>query len=299
MEGPGRPVTRARSGERAAPSPGGGHRAGQADPLAEGHRGAADGYHLLESEMVTLDLADTLLIDDRPSDERGRADLTFSRDPTWPGTGWESGAHPRRGREPGGPGPGRRGPHGPGARREAGPARGRTGRGIGRRRRRSAVGRLHRPGGGLRPGRRRALLPDRREGPGRRCRRGSEAASPRGSPVPSAAPAVRGGHRGRLPGLGRAGGRESTAGRDGPGGGARGERSRVRSPAGRAPARGMEGTARGASPASGPNWPAAARAGSSRDQPRSSASATGNCFRSGTRREFWLPCARPLHRPRS
>jgi 4-diphosphocytidyl-2-C-methyl-D-erythritol kinase len=54
----------------------------------------ADGYHLLQSEMVTLDLADTVLIDDRPSDEGGRADLTFSRDPTWPGTGWEPGSIP-------------------------------------------------------------------------------------------------------------------------------------------------------------------------------------------------------------
>ena len=43
-------------------------RAGQADPLAAGHRVRSDGYHLLESEMVTLDLADTLVIDDGSGD---------------------------------------------------------------------------------------------------------------------------------------------------------------------------------------------------------------------------------------
>ncbi len=49
----------------------------------------ADGYHLLESEMVTLDLCDTLFIESRTSLERGS--LTIGADPGGPATGWDPG----------------------------------------------------------------------------------------------------------------------------------------------------------------------------------------------------------------
>jgi 4-diphosphocytidyl-2-C-methyl-D-erythritol kinase len=51
-----------------------------------------DGYHLLESEMVTVDLADTLLIEGRDLDEPGA--LTFSPDLSGPAPAWEPGAVP-------------------------------------------------------------------------------------------------------------------------------------------------------------------------------------------------------------
>ena len=94
----------------------------------------ADGYHELDAEMVTLDLADELQIDEEGSG------LTVEVEP---------GVRPD-----GLPGPGqnlveralaacggqRRRPAG-----QADPAGRRTGRGVGGRRRRAALGRLHRP----------------------------------------------------------------------------------------------------------------------------------------------------------
>ncbi|MGA3148572.1 MAG: 4-(cytidine 5'-diphospho)-2-C-methyl-D-erythritol kinase [Acidimicrobiales bacterium] len=51
-----------------------------------------DGYHLLESEMVTLDLADTLFIEGRAAEEPGN--LAISADPSRPTTRWEPDAIP-------------------------------------------------------------------------------------------------------------------------------------------------------------------------------------------------------------
>jgi 4-diphosphocytidyl-2-C-methyl-D-erythritol kinase len=48
----------------------------------------ADGFHLLESEMVTLDLADTLTIEGLP--EGTSSELAISVDPEGPGGGWDS-----------------------------------------------------------------------------------------------------------------------------------------------------------------------------------------------------------------
>jgi 4-diphosphocytidyl-2-C-methyl-D-erythritol kinase len=47
-----------------------------------------DGYHLIEAEMVTIDLADTLVIDDAPGTGGGPADLAVVEE--WPGgdPGW-------------------------------------------------------------------------------------------------------------------------------------------------------------------------------------------------------------------
>lgn len=44
----------------------------------------ADGYHLLESEMVTLDLADTLEIDAVEVDEASVGDEALEVTTTWP-----------------------------------------------------------------------------------------------------------------------------------------------------------------------------------------------------------------------
>ncbi len=51
-----------------------------------------DGYHLLESEMVTVDLADTLSIESRTAE--GPGNLAISADPSRSTTGWEPDAIP-------------------------------------------------------------------------------------------------------------------------------------------------------------------------------------------------------------
>ncbi len=50
----------------------------------------SDGYHLLEAEMATLDLADELIIESRPIEEGN--DLTVSTDSAGSRTGWASGS---------------------------------------------------------------------------------------------------------------------------------------------------------------------------------------------------------------
>lgn len=52
----------------------------------------ADGYHLLESEMVTLDLADTLVIEEQALDLPGGLDI--AADPSGPEPAWDPGAIP-------------------------------------------------------------------------------------------------------------------------------------------------------------------------------------------------------------
>ena len=100
-----------------------------------------DGYHLLDSEMVTLDLADTLEITPSPG---GGGTARGGHRLAGRGRRW---ARPvrRTGRQPGHPGPGRHGAHGPGPPGQAHPP-GRRPRGwVGRRRRRAALGRVCRP----------------------------------------------------------------------------------------------------------------------------------------------------------
>ena len=162
--------------------------------------------------MVTLDLADTLEIDDpaRAGDGPASRWRRRGRPTRWPGTRtrsdrprttWWSGRWRRRA-------DGRR------AAGQADPARRRPGGRVRRRRRRAAVGRVHRPGRGRRPRGRRPLLPGRGPGPGQRDRRGGGAAALRGADVPARAAALRRGHGGRLPRLRPAG---RAAGVTGPG----------------------------------------------------------------------------------
>ena len=101
----------------------------------------ADGYHLLDAEMVTVSLSDSLVFS--PGDDLCVVDEVVG------GTG--HGHDLDRARQPGGPGPGPGGPAGRGPAGEAHPGRRRTGRRLGRRRRRPALGPLARSGPGCAP----------------------------------------------------------------------------------------------------------------------------------------------------
>ena len=122
--------------DRRGPRPGPAARRGRRRPSSRcrcavtGRRD--DGYHLLDAEMVSIDLADSLTFE--PGDGISVVDEV-------PG-GHGARAVPDRARQPRGPGPrpggtARRGPAG-----EAHPGRRRARRGLGRRRRRAALGRV-------------------------------------------------------------------------------------------------------------------------------------------------------------
>ena len=87
----------------------------------------ADGYHLLDAEMVTLDLADELAFDRRRRPRGRRAG--------------DGGRRARRRRQPRAPGAGGRRAHAPTSGSQAHPRRRRARRRLGRRRRRAALGR--------------------------------------------------------------------------------------------------------------------------------------------------------------
>ena len=199
----------------------------------------ADGYHLLESEMVTLDLADTLVIDGegrRAAPARGRR-----RWPAGDGVAGRAGgpaASVRTG-QPGGPGAGRRRVGRPGSGWSSGS---RPGAGLGGGSADAAAvlrwAGCTEPGRGRRARGRRPVLRGRGSGPGQRDRRGGDAPALRGAGVHLLLLALRGGHGGRLPGLGPPG-----RGRGSPGAGpARGQRPRGGRPGGGAPARGLAAT---------------------------------------------------------
>ena len=171
-----------------------------------------DGFHLLDAEMVTLDLAD---------DARARPDRRRPRGRRGPG-GLDVAAD---GGNLGVPGAGAGRSASPGCASSSGsrPAAGSAE--VPRTPPRSCAGpaRRPRPGGGAR--RRRALLPGRRPGPGHRHRRADRAAPVSMPDVHPAHAAVRLLDPGGLPGLGRPG----RTHRGGP------ERPGARGAAGRAP----------------------------------------------------------------
>ena len=164
----------------------------------------ADGLHLIDAEMVTLDLADTLVLVRTMRVERhircqngwvgGDGAVRRGRSPR----GWWRG-------RPGDPGAGAGGRTADGRGRQADPQRGRAGRRVSRCRGDPAVGRSHRRRGRGPSRGRRPVLRGRGPGPGHRDRRGARAAAVRGADLhpAHAAGALR--HRGGLPGVGRPG----------------------------------------------------------------------------------------------
>ena len=148
-----------------------------------------DGYHLIDAEMVSLELAR------RRHVLRGRR--PHARRPV------RGGDRSRR-HQPRAAGPGRGRPAGRGAGRQADPGRRRTGGRLGRRRRRAALGRHLGCRDGGRARRRRAVLPGGRARPGHWHRRDPRAAPLAGPGVHARDPAPRRVDDRRLPGVGRA-----------------------------------------------------------------------------------------------
>ena len=176
-----------------------------------------DGYHLLETEMVSLDLADELEIEEggdgprgarRGRLERGRR---CGRRPAVRAFARRGGGRERRGLrrcpvrrgQPRRSGPRRRRPAGAGEAAQAHPGRGRPRRRILRRGCRSALGGRAGPGDGSPPRRRRALLRPRGQGARGRDRRHGRAARLRGLHGRARDARPQRGHAGGLPRLGR------------------------------------------------------------------------------------------------
>ena len=148
--------------------------------------------HLIDAEMVTLDLVDTLRFDDgdgvdiRRPHGRGPPSRTTPTSCAGPSR-WSAGSAHVDGRQ-------------------AHPGRGGARRRLGRRRRGPAVGRCRRPRGSRpRPRGRRPVLPARRPGAGHRRRRDARAAAAAGPGVHAGDAAVRLLDGGGLPRLGRPG----------------------------------------------------------------------------------------------
>ena len=151
-----------------------------------------DGYHLIDAEMVTLDLADLLTID--PDRRRARRPTA----PSPPACPLDDDNLVRRALRLAG----RQRPRAP---PQAHPARWRPGRRLGRRRRGAALGRRTTTSSACsRLGADVPFCLVRRSGPGDGHRRGRRTPAPLGARRHPGGAAARGEHPGRVPGLGRA-----------------------------------------------------------------------------------------------
>ena len=199
----------------------------------------ADGYHLLDAEMVTLDLADALTITPGGDGHHGRRAVRRRR--------------PDRRLEPRRQGARRRRSPGGGAHRQADPPRRRARRRLGRRRRRAALGRPRRPRRGRRGSAPTCRSASSAGGPG--CAGIGEVVEPlpvRAADRDAGRAAAARQHAGRLPGLGRA--RRADGGRR--------QRPRAGGARRRAGAGDVARPHRASWPATRRRWPAAGRRGS-------------------------------------